>query len=138
MFSCKNNWLNSFFKRVVPESPRWLLAVGRTQEAEVILTKAAEKNHIPLGNVSTAIEHYNNQKNLKSSNDKDNKKYNFTHLFRTPNLRIKTICVCLNWFVCGTCFFGLAQYMGQLDGNIFINTAVSGKKKRNKSLINLI
>lgn len=29
--------------------------------------------------------------------------------------------------MCGSCFFGLAQYMGYIDGNIFINVAVSGK-----------
>lgn len=54
-------------------------------------------------------------------------KYNITHLFRTPNLRLKTVCICINWFVCGSCFFGLAQYMGYLDGNIFVNVAISGK-----------
>ena len=30
-----------------------------------------------------------------------------------------------NWFVCGLCFFGGAQYIGQLGGNIFINVALS-------------
>jgi hypothetical protein len=32
-----------------------------------------------------------------------------------------------NWIVCGLCFYGLAQYMGQIGGNIFINVAVSGE-----------
>ncbi|XP_058806102.1 organic cation transporter protein-like [Phymastichus coffea] len=107
---------------IVPESPRWLLAVGRTSEAEVILTKAAEKNRISLSKVALAIEDHRNQAKIRTDNTK---KFNVTHLFRSPNLCVKTLCICVNWFVCGMSFFGLAQYIGQLDGNIFINTAVS-------------
>ncbi|XP_015609722.1 organic cation transporter protein-like [Cephus cinctus] len=108
---------------IVPESPRWLLAVGRVKEAEDVLTKAAKRNKIPLGNVKAAIESHEDQ--AKSTAERAKEKYNMTHLFRTPNLRTKTIYICVNWFVCGTCFFGLAQYMGQLAGNIFVNVACS-------------
>ncbi|XP_008217215.1 WD repeat and HMG-box DNA-binding protein 1 [Nasonia vitripennis] len=107
---------------IVPESPRWLLAVGRTSEAEAILTKAAEKNRIPLSKVTAVIEAHNVQAKAQK---KQEVKYNITHLFRTPNLRIKTLCICVNWFVCGLCFFGLVQFMGKLAGNIFVNTALS-------------
>jgi hypothetical protein len=31
------------------------------------------------------------------------------------------------WVVCGLCFYGLAQFMGQIGGNIFINVAISGQ-----------
>ncbi|XP_066591897.1 organic cation transporter protein-like [Prorops nasuta] len=108
---------------IIPESPRWLLAVRRTGEAEAILTKAARRNKVPLGNVTAAIESYESLSTKRSTNS--NEKYNITHLFRTPNMRIKSICICINWFVCGGCFFGLAQYMGHLDGDIFINVAAS-------------
>lgn len=95
-------------------------------KAEQILIKAAGRNKIPIENVKTAIETY--ESNVRLCQNKQSKeKYNITHLFRTPNLRLKTICICFNWFVCGSCFFGLAQYMGYVDGNIFVNVAVSGK-----------
>lgn len=64
---------------------------------------------------------------MKNYRKQIEEKYNITHLFKTPNLRLKTICICINWFVCGSYFFGLAQYMGHIDGNIFVNVAISGK-----------
>lgn len=99
--------------------------MGKLSKAEQILVKAAGRNKIPMENVKTAIETYGS--NARAQNKQNEEKYNITHLFRTPNLRLKTICICINWFVCGSCFFGLAQYMGYLDGNIFVNVAVSGK-----------
>ncbi|KYN15387.1 WD repeat and HMG-box DNA-binding protein 1 [Trachymyrmex cornetzi] len=108
---------------IVPESPRWLLAIGKYRQAERILLKAAGRNKIPVENVKLALETYENQMTIRHA--KNNEKYNITHLFRTPNMRLKTTYVSVNWFVCGICFFGLAQYMGHLDGNIFINVAVS-------------
>lgn len=107
---------------IIPESPRWLLAIGRPSKAEQILTKAANRNKIPIENVKTAIETY---RDVGSRNNRSKEKYNIAHLFRTPNLRLKTVCICINWFVCGSCFFGLAQYMGYIEGNIFVNVAVS-------------
>ncbi|EFN84558.1 Organic cation transporter protein [Harpegnathos saltator] len=108
---------------VIPESPRWLLAMGKPRQAEQILLKAANRNKIPMENVKLALETHESQAAVRLG--KNNEKYNITHLFRTPNMRLKTICVAINWFVCGSCFFGLAQYMGYIDGNIFINIAIS-------------
>lgn len=99
--------------------------MDKRRQAQRILMKAAERNKIPAENVKLALEAYENQSTIRQ--EKSNDKYNITHLFRTPNLRLKTIYVSVNWFVCGMCFFGLAQYMGHLDGNIFVNVAVSGK-----------
>ncbi|XP_046746608.1 organic cation transporter protein-like isoform X1 [Diprion similis] len=108
---------------VIPESPRWLLAVGRVDEAQIILTKAAKRNKIPFENVKIAIESYS------ESNSRDaqavTEKYSILHLFKTPNLRVKTLCVCANWLSCGICFFGLTQYVGTLSGDIFVNVAAA-------------
>ncbi|XP_067209054.1 organic cation transporter protein-like isoform X2 [Linepithema humile] len=108
---------------IIPESPRWLLAMSKPRQAEQILLKAAGRNKIPVENVKLALETYENQAAVRIAKGKE--KHNITHLFRTPNMRMKTICVSINWLVCGICFFGLAQYMGHLDGDLFINVAVS-------------
>nr|CAD7571643.1 unnamed protein product [Timema californicum] len=62
----------------------------------------------------------------KRDSQDTNKKANILDLFRTPNLRLTTLCLYFNWLVCGFCFYGLAQYMGHLGGDIFVNIAVSG------------
>lgn len=109
--------------RIIPESPRWLLAMGKPRQAEQILLKAAGRNKIPVENVKLALETHENQAAVRLAKGKE--RHNITHLFKTPNMRMKTICVSINWLVCGICFFGLAQYMGHLDGDLFVNVAVS-------------
>lgn len=106
---------------LVPESPRWLFTIGRTEEAAVVLTKAAKKNNLPHENISTDLIAAKNAKGLTGAVNKGN----FLDLFRTRNLRMKTIYICFNWFVCGLAFFGVAQYIGQTGGNIFANVAIS-------------
>ncbi|XP_049846933.1 organic cation transporter protein-like [Schistocerca gregaria] len=111
-----------FYWCVLPESPRWLLAVGRTKEAGAILEKAAAKNNLKNVDVSQIIK-----TTVSATEKKDvEEKGNILDLFRTPNMRMKTLCMYFNWFVCGLCFYGLAQYMGQVGGNIFINVTISG------------
>ncbi|RLU23684.1 hypothetical protein DMN91_003890 [Ooceraea biroi] len=124
------------FDKIIPESPRWLLAMGKPRQAGQILQKAAGRNKIPLENVKLALEAYENQAATRLAKSKE--KYNITHLFRTPNLRLKTLCIAINWFMCGSCFFGLVQYVGHIDGNIFINVAVSAAMELPGTIIVLL
>lgn len=121
---------------LIPESPRWLLASGKSKQAREVLEKAAKRNHIPLNKIDTVIEFHKSQTIEKT--DKNNQNTcSILELFKTPNLRIRTICVAFNWLVCGFCFFGLAHYVTRLDKRIYYNICISGKiriysKKYNK------
>lgn len=106
---------------LIPESPRWLYTIGRTDEAAVILTKAAKRNKLPYDNIATELDAARNSKGVTGQVNKGN----ILDLFRTRNLRMKTIFICFNWFVCGLAFFGVAQYIGQAGGDIFTNVAIS-------------
>lgn len=108
---------------LVPESPRWLFAVNRVDDAVTVLRKAAKCNKLPCDHIQADIEQYRKVRNALQTGPV--KKGNAFDLVRTPNLRMKTICMCFNWFVCGLAFFGLAQYIGQAGGDIFSNVAIS-------------
>ncbi|KAI4457718.1 solute carrier family 22 member [Holotrichia oblita] len=105
---------------ILPESPRWLLTVGKHEKAIKVLERAAHHNRLPTAHINTDVEHYVQKKDLKVVAGG-----NIFSLVATPSLRVKTICICFNWLVCGLCFFGVAQFMGELGGNIFLNVAVS-------------
>lgn len=79
-------------------------------------------NKLPTENINRNLVAY---KKSLTTDDSSQAKGNFCDLFRTPNMRTKTLCMCFNWFVCGLGFFGLAQYMGQTVGDIFTNVAIS-------------
>jgi len=103
---------------LVPESPRWLIAKGKLEQAESTLKKAAEINNIEL------------PKNWKlkplSHHENTTKKTNILDLFRTPNMRKKIFIIYYNFFVNAFVYFGLTFNIGDLGGDVFVNFAVSG------------
>jgi hypothetical protein len=99
-----------------------LLAVGKEKQARRTLAVGAERNGRKLdGEFEKSL-----QCAATGHGTGDEGKGNVFDLFRTPNLRKKTLAVFFNWTVCGLCFYGLAQYMGEIGGNIFVNVASSG------------
>uniref|UniRef100_A0A0K8SX32 Major facilitator superfamily (MFS) profile domain-containing protein n=1 Tax=Lygus hesperus TaxID=30085 RepID=A0A0K8SX32_LYGHE len=105
-----------FYWWLIPESPRWLVAVGKDKEALALLQKIAKINH------RTVPEKIPEKvgKEIITEN-----KAGFIDLFRTPNMRMKTLIVWANWTNIGLCFFGLEQYLSHSGGDIFINVAAS-------------
>lgn len=106
---------------LVPESPRWLFTAGRLDESATVLSKAAKVNKLPTDTITMDLEKHSEQ----TSTGEALSRGNIIDLVRTPNMRKKTICMCFNWFVCGLSFFGIAQYIGQMKGDIFSNVAIS-------------
>lgn len=109
---------------VVPESPRWLLAVGRQRKACEVLQRGANINNIKDVDIPELVrQHCLHQNSKKTESDH---KASFVDMFRTPNMRVKSLSIFFNWLVCGMGLFGMSQYVGQVGGDIFINFAVSG------------
>lgn len=104
----------------MPESPRWLLTIGETDKAIAVLEKAAAHNGLPTSSIRNDVLGSYTENKLQH-----HAKGRVYDLIRTPNMRNITACICFNWIVCGICFFGMAQFMGQLGGNIFVNVAIS-------------
>lgn len=106
---------------LVPESPRWLMMVGRIDESVKILEKAAVINGRPKENVRPIVEEAVRTRAAKQ----EVKKAKMFDLLKTPNLRRYTLCIFYAWFTVGFNYFGVSQYVAQLGGNIFINVAIS-------------
>lgn len=110
---------------IIPESPRWLFTVGRIDESATVLEKVATFNKLPTESIKLNLEKHAINTKSSTTTTKEVSRGNILDLVRTPNMRLKTLCMCFNWLVCGMCFFGVAQYIGQLGGDIFMNVAIS-------------
>lgn len=49
----------------------------------------------------------------------------YLDLFKTPKIRIYTIITALVWMFCTHTFYGVNQYIGQLEGNLYLNVMLS-------------
>lgn len=102
----------------VPESPRWLLATGRKQEAAKVLQKAAKFNKIDLKLVKSTISM------LQTSGKEEKPKLG--SLLGTAELRKRTLLLCINWLISGITFFAFSQYIGQIGSNLFLTVSLGG------------
>ena len=104
---------------LLPESPRWLLSVGRVAEAEGIVRQAATFNNIELPE---------DFRLAPVQQQADTRRRTILDLLRSPNMRTKTLILFYNWFVNAFAYYGLSLNMGQLTGgaDIYLNFTVSG------------
>nr|CAD7451942.1 unnamed protein product [Timema tahoe] len=115
---------------VLPESPRWLLARGRYEEAEKILKKMARVNgkSLPANYMvhlkrKYQVERYVQQKAVEKEKSRQ---YGVLDLFRTPNLRRKTLIITFIWFTNTSVYVGLSYYAPVLGGDEFLNFFLAG------------
>ncbi|KPJ06792.1 Organic cation transporter-like protein [Papilio machaon] len=107
---------------LLPESPRWLLTMGKKKEAVNVLTKIAKWNNRPTENIGAIIDKIK----VHSLNREKQKHGSYLDLFKTTKLRIYTIVMAIVWFCCAHTFFGINQYIGRLQGNFYFNVMLSG------------
>ncbi|XP_055858702.1 beta-alanine transporter [Episyrphus balteatus] len=115
LFSC-------FF--VLPESPRWLAAFGKTKEAAKVLKTIARVNgkEIPTGYTAELT-----QKLTQSTTaHKKGSSHGIMDLFRSPNLRKKTIIITFIWFTNTSVYVGLSYYAPALGGDEIWNFFLAG------------
>lgn len=107
------------FYHLIPESPRWLMAVRRHDRALAVLRKIAKTNK------RTLPEEFDN---LFTSIRKDSSthSYGILDLFRTPRLRMQTIIITFIWFANTSVYVGLSYYAPALGGNEILNFLLAG------------
>ena len=104
------------------ESPRWLFSTGRLERAIPLLEKIAAANKMPTERIRPEIEEAYKKLVLNAPA----KKGTLLDLFRTPNLRRKSIIMAYQWLNVCAVYFGVSQYISTLAGNIFLNVAIGG------------
>ncbi|KAJ3665869.1 hypothetical protein Zmor_001334 [Zophobas morio] len=104
---------------VLPESPRWLLAMGRTNEVMIILQKAAKWNRKELPvNIDKQL--------LPCETECDTESVNVMDLFKTRQMRKKTLLLFVIWFSVYLVYYGLVLNLGNIGGDLYINSVLSG------------
>ncbi|KAG1697399.1 Carcinine transporter [Nymphon striatum] len=108
--------LKSNVHRLIPESVRWLLSQKRFTEAEAILRKIAKTNgkEIP-DNVIQAM------KDTKQKTEQPN----ISELFKTPNMRKKTLVIMICWPINAVVYTVLSFQASALGVNEYLGFAIS-------------
>ncbi|XP_014472192.1 PREDICTED: organic cation transporter protein [Dinoponera quadriceps] len=107
---------------LMDESPRWLWAHDRASEAIIIVQRALKINGSDVKiDAAKLVGRARAQQETKPD-----KSHGTLDLFRTPNLRKKSLNICLNWFANSIVYYGLSLNMGNLVGNPFIMLFLSG------------
>ncbi|XP_077984338.1 organic cation transporter protein-like isoform X2 [Glandiceps talaboti] len=117
---------------VIPESPRWLLSMGKEKEAKKIIKKIAKINKVTLPKDifddswkpcldDDSLGEYKQEPEPMD----DEKQYGVLDLFRFPNMRKKTLTLAFNWLANNVVYFGLSLSTSSLGGSDFINAFLS-------------
>ncbi|KAH8294742.1 hypothetical protein KR018_002390, partial [Drosophila ironensis] len=104
------------------ESPRWLWMQGRAAEAVDIVAKGLRIN----GSGIPVDKEYYIQKAKQQAAAEEKSSAGLSDLFRTPNLRMKTLNVCLCWFANSLVYYGLSLSAGKLYGNPYLILFIMG------------
>ncbi|XP_046738058.1 organic cation transporter protein [Diprion similis] len=107
---------------LIDESPRWLWAQGRVKEAVAIIKRGLRMNG---NNMDIDVAHYVSR-GKASQATKEERECGVLDLFKTPNLRKKSLNICLNWFANSIAYYGLSLSTGSLLGNPFLMLFLSG------------
>lgn len=108
---------------IMDESPRWLWAQGRSKESVEIVERALKCNRSEQTLDKADLVSKGKAESSKGSNEPT---ATTIDLFKTPNLRNKTLNVCLCWFANSIAYYGLTLSTGKLEGNPYLITAILG------------
>nr|XP_006825792.1 PREDICTED: organic cation transporter protein-like [Saccoglossus kowalevskii] len=112
---------------LIPESARWLIEKKKYNKAEKILHKAATVNKVKLPDDMFDDERKGiMEKNEGAEIEYKEPQYTMAALFKTPNLRNRTINICYNWFAISFVYYGLSLNTAALGTNPYTAFLVSG------------
>ncbi|KAL1138678.1 hypothetical protein AAG570_008740 [Ranatra chinensis] len=119
--------LSVTFFWILPESPRWLIAVDRLDDALAVLQTAARWNDNPIPKYLPPKP--------KSEISEKTTEYSPLDLIRTSSMRRLTFITGFNFFSNGYCHYGIQQYLSHIRGNVFVNATLAGGVGRSTKVI---
>ncbi|CAN8007721.1 unnamed protein product [Ixodes pacificus] len=102
----------------LPESPRWLIAMGRLKEARKIIRQAGAANKLDTKDVDSVVEQL--YKKITEQNEEDGQVKCFD-LLSTPKVRLYSIILIYISTACGAVFYGLQFSVTSLGGDPYLN-----------------
>ena len=107
---------------IVPESPRWLLTSGKTEEAVKMIKEIGKVNGRPISEKEIFECNYEEKLEEKSSSE------GVLSLFRNRKIGFRLINMSFQWFSLTLCYYGLSYASTSLNGdphlNFFLNVAI--------------
>uniref|UniRef100_A0A069DW20 Putative synaptic vesicle transporter svop n=1 Tax=Panstrongylus megistus TaxID=65343 RepID=A0A069DW20_9HEMI len=112
----------------IPESVRWLLTKGRTEEAKENLRAVARENKKVLNESMLEDLCAQSEADRKAvvNGAEPIKRPSLIDLFKYPNLRKKSLIIFFLWFVNSGTYYGLSWNTSNLGGNEYLNFVISG------------
>ncbi|KAM9727360.1 solute carrier family 22 member 7-like [Menidia menidia] len=99
----------------VPESARWLLANGRSEEAQFYLDRCARFNRRPRLSRSK-VETLSNMEVMENQD----KNYSYLDLVRTPKMRRLTLLSGVVWYGVASTYYGISLNISGFGLNLFL------------------
>jgi len=119
---------------IIPESPRWLLAKGRVEEARNAIKRGARLTGVEVSDeLLTDSSSPSKAKNIASESEtlvknneineiKPKKEVSFFDIVKSRTLLPRLLANYINWAVITLCYYGLTMNSINLAGDIFVNT----------------
>ncbi|KAL1417599.1 hypothetical protein MTO96_006153 [Rhipicephalus appendiculatus] len=107
----------------LPESPRWLIAVGKMSEARKVMLKACSDNGVPVGNIDSVLEQLRN-KILLQEEEAENKA-SCLDLVRSRRIFLYTCILVYAAAASGVTFDGLQMSVVNLGGNPYLTFLIA-------------
>ncbi|XP_075972072.1 solute carrier family 22 member 13-like isoform X2 [Anticarsia gemmatalis] len=113
------------FIALLPETPRWLMAKGKADEALHVMSTAAKRNNLNK-TVNEVQDNILRAFDDMMINDKVIRKFTYLDLFRNKDLAFKTVASVVIWISAGACYFGINQYITFIGSNLYVTVIILG------------
>ncbi|XP_070558191.1 organic cation transporter protein-like [Ptychodera flava] len=110
---------------IITETPMWLMRKHKYYRAKQVLKRFAKFNNTTLPEDIFESEEVE-LKSMESDEDRKVRRSTLFDLFKTPNLRRRTLLMCFNWFSCSFVYYGISLNTDQLGSNPYVTFLIAG------------